>query len=76
MLNVTFLESPEDIAWLHVVHGIDIENVAVAELYGSEDCPMRVLTYTRNDWREKPVTWLRDEHGTLVLATTEREVTT
>lgn len=65
MSAFSFLDTVEDLAWLHEVHGVDITGIVAAEVHGNEDCPERVLTYTRNDYRETPTVWERDANSTL-----------
>lgn len=65
-MNSSFLDTKDDLAWLHEVHGVDVTGIVAAEIVGNEDCPERVLTYARDDYREKPTIWARDTHGTLV----------
>lgn len=43
-----FLDSKEDLEWLRDVHGINIDKVACAILYGNEDSPFKVRTFSRN----------------------------
>lgn len=65
MAGFSFLDTAEDLVWLHEVHGVDVTGVVAAEVHGNEDCPRRVCTYARNDYREPPVVWERDDTGTL-----------
>lgn len=65
MANFSFIDTQEDLNWLRDVHGVDITGIVAAEIHGNEDCPERVCTYKRNDYQERPTTWLRDENGNL-----------
>jgi hypothetical protein len=61
----TYLDSPEDLAWLAETHGVDTSKAACAILFGNEDCPSKVHTYRTQDYRQRPEVWLRDDAGNL-----------
>ena len=69
MALFAFLDQAEDLQWLHDVHGVDVEGVVAAEIYGNEDSPRYVRTYDRDDYRCTPMTWALDAAGRLVRCT-------
>jgi len=62
----TFLNTPEDLAWLTEAHKVPTEGMNNAVLYGNEDCPERVETRTDDHYQCRPVVYLRNEDGDLV----------
>ncbi len=44
----TLLETQEDLQWLADIHKIPVTGIKVAILYGNEDWPDKVETYTKN----------------------------
>lgn len=64
-MKTIFLETKDDLNWLRDVHGVEISGCECAILYGNEDAPRKVETYTNNHGDCKPVTWIADETGTL-----------
>ena len=66
-MPMTYLDSREDLDWLHEVHGVDTADVVCAILYGNEDAPDLVETFTENDYRARAAQWLaRGNGGALV----------
>lgn len=63
MAKATTLQTPEDLAWLHDVHGIPTDGVAVAILYGNEDWPLKVETYAQDDYRCVPKVYRPNADG-------------
>lgn len=55
-MTETFFDQPDDLVWLHDAHGVDIAGVACAILYGDEDAPDKIETFTVNDRRSIPTT--------------------
>lgn len=66
-MRQSFIEVRDDLEWLRDVHGIDIENVAVAVVWGNEDAPSKVETYAENHVDCKPRVYLADNDGNLRL---------
>lgn len=66
MANFSFIDTTEDLEWLHDVHGIDVSEAVAAEIHGNEDCPERVCVYRYNDYREQPAVWERNNDGRLI----------
>ncbi len=62
-----FLESAEDLEWLHEVHGVSVQGYACAILHGNEDSPERVEVFARNHYRCKPTIWEADDEEVLRL---------
>ncbi len=65
-MTTTFLEDPDDIIWLSQVHGIPTDGVVCALLYGNEDCPDKVQTFTENNVACVPLTYVATMSGDLV----------
>lgn len=63
---MSIINTPEDLQWLADVHGVDVSDVVVAIISGNEDDPDKVETYTQDDVRQRPITWLRNSDGQLI----------
>lgn len=59
----TFLNSTEDLTWLHEVHNISTDGYVCAILYGNEDAPDKVELFTRDHY--KPTVYVADDDGNL-----------
>ena len=64
-MNITALETREDMNWVMEVHGPDTTGAAIVLLYGNEDCPNKVEVYAENDVNCHPVVWLQDRENPL-----------
>ena len=64
----TFLETTRDMLWLKETHKISTEGFKCAILTSREDCPEKVELYEVNDYRCKPVVYIADGDGRLILS--------
>ncbi len=60
MINV--LETRDDLQWLEDVHHVPVAGVAVAILYGNEDCPDKIETFANNHYQCVPRTYRMDDN--------------
>jgi hypothetical protein len=66
---MTWLETPEDMAWLAEVHTPLAALYPYAILHGNEDCPTMVELYARNHHKCKPTVLAMDDAGDLQIIT-------
>jgi hypothetical protein len=61
----TFLETPEDMAWLADVHTPLARAYLCAILHGNEDAPNKVELFAANHYKCKPTVLAPNEEGNL-----------